>query len=120
MTTATIPIGFATRAGITGALSAFVLAVAALATDHSPEAIAATATAAITLLTVLAGRYAQAHALASRPGPLELGSVPTIVEFAGTDDDDEPDVWGSPPPAADTSLNADPADIAGAHDHPAP
>lgn len=64
-----VPVGTTTQVGIAGTIGAFVLAIIALATGHDPEALAATIASGAQLMTVLAGRYAQAHAAVKHPDP---------------------------------------------------
>ena len=61
---AATPVGLATKTGLTAAAGQFTAAVllVVLDGDHTTEAVTALITAALTLLTVLQGRYTQATA----------------------------------------------------------
>lgn len=73
-----VPVGLATKAGLSGALVAFLSALAAYQDGRTPEAMTALVVAGGTLAAVLWGRYQQAVA-ARRQTPL---TAPTY--FAGT------------------------------------
>lgn len=59
-TTPPIPVGLATKAGLASALGAAIAALVAALQGTTPETIGALTYSALSLLTVLGGRYAQA------------------------------------------------------------
>jgi hypothetical protein len=76
-----IPIGLGTSTGLGTAAALFVGGVVSLFIDgdHTPETIMSFAAATVTLVTVLAGRFAQAYAL-YRDAP----SVRNVLGVAGS------------------------------------
>jgi hypothetical protein len=62
------PVGLATKTGLAAAAGQFAAALTLVLVDgdHTTEATTALITAAVTLITVLQGRYAQATALTRR------------------------------------------------------
>jgi hypothetical protein len=87
-----IPIGFASKLGV---YSASVLAIAALVTavlngDHSEATLTTLAGAVITLVTTLAGRFAQAYAILRSDQSIQ-GAVDALdVVNAPLDEGDDP------------------------------
>lgn len=80
-----IPIGLGTATGLGVAAAAFVGGIVSVFVngDHTPETIMAFATATVTLVTVLAGRFAQAYAL-YRDAPSSVRGVTNILGSVGS------------------------------------
>jgi hypothetical protein len=81
-----IPKGLATQIGqIVGAAFALIaLVTAVLDGDHSQETVTALILSAVTFITLMAGRFAQAYAmLRERPSPV---AVVPLVEASGAEE----------------------------------
>jgi hypothetical protein len=107
--TPTIPIGLATKAGLSGAVGLFVAALVATISDQTPEAIGALAAATLSLLTVLGGRYAQAAAAAGKA----IDAAAADADASHAPPGMPSDVDTSPLEAADGDLETPPADVEG-------
>lgn len=81
-----VPVGVATKAGLTGALVAFLSALAAYQDGRTPEAMTALVVAAVALVSVLWGRYQQAVAARRSPvtAPSYFASTLGGTSTAGT------------------------------------
>jgi hypothetical protein len=79
--TPTIPTGPGTTAGLAGAAAAFVGAVVAATQGLTTEAVTAVIVAALTLLTVIGGRYAQAVATIKEGAQQLAPIVGTVASF---------------------------------------